>query len=489
MIPGNSSGRSFKNRILAGALTVVSTFSGGLSALADPTSSAVAPSEKQIPTDESQRVFKSISTLVSDYFPRAKITNTGNSLHFEYKVHERMHPYNRRNVLSPDLDGILGDIELKQGGPKVRIVGFLERPETVHSVLIMAPYSASDKTWLSTRLVYQPITPLDFMDTFKKLISSYDNPAESTDSGSPDPQEKPQSTTITPATMAPSPATPAPATELPVTSDTRESAKPTEVSQNADTRLSSLQSLGGTQTPGTDSTKDDQQKNISKELNPIATPDTTRKSDVVSGTPMDKYTYPEGRFKVMLPGSPQVKYTDQSGMRMVDYLYAAPEGTFNVSYVILPEAPPNLKTSQLLDNMSQSVVNSLKGLHTRQYPSSLQGFPGCQLEMAELANKPGQSARFRIYIVQNFIYIVGLAGKKEWLNSPNAKEFLGTFQVNIEPSAAQKASKRIQDSEREHQDAMAKQRELQKGIRTQSQKDAEKARADYEFNRRRDLNH
>ncbi|MBI2810969.1 MAG: hypothetical protein HYX67_09095, partial [Candidatus Melainabacteria bacterium] len=433
MIPGNSSGLSLKNCILSGALTVVSTFSGGICAFADQASSTSAQSENRTTTDETQNLLNSISTLVKDYFPRAKITSTGNSLHFEYKVHERMHPYNRRNVLSPDLDGILGDVEVKQGGPKDRIVGFIERPETVHSVLIMAPYSASDKTWLSTRLVYQPITPLDFMDTFKKLIASYDRPAESTDPGSPDSPEK--------STIPSAP-------QLPLTSNTKESNKPADPTQIADTRLSSLQSIGSTDTPGTDNTKDDQQKSISKEVNPIATMDATRKSDVVSGPPMDKYTYPEGRFKVMLPGSPQVKYTDQAGMRMVDYLYTVPDGTFNVSYVILPEPPPNLKTSQLLDNMSQSVVNSLKGLHTRQYPSSLQGFPGCQLEMAELANKAGQSARFRIYIVQNFIYIVGLAGKKEWLNSPNAKEFLDTFQVNIEPSAAQQASKRIQDAER-----------------------------------------
>ncbi len=353
-----------------------------------------------------------------------------------------MHPYNRREVLSPDLDGILGDVELKQGGQKGQNRCFIERPETVHSVLLMAPYSASDKTWLSTRLLFQPITPLDFMETFKKLIASYDHPGDSTESGSPpDSQEK-----------LPTPVAP----RTPATSDAKEPPASAETPQNTDTRLSGLQNLGGSDSSGSDTTKDDQQKNISKESNPIAAvaaADVTQKSDAISGTPMDKYTYPEGRFKVMLPGSPQVKYTNQSGMRMVDYLYAVPEGTFNVSYVILPEPPPNLKTSQLLDNMSQSVVNSLKGLHTRQYPSSLQGFPGCQLEMAELASKPGQSARFRIYIVQNYIYIVGLAGKKEWLNSPNAKEFLDTFQVNIAPSGAQKASQRSQDLERERQES------------------------------------
>jgi len=482
VIQGSSSGPSFKNSILSSVLVVVAVCSCGSGSVAAPASTPSPQSDTQVSStnEEAQKILKSISKLVSEYFPRAKITNTGNSLHFEYKVHERMHPYNRRNVLSPELDGILGDVEIKTGGPSDRIVGFLEKPETVHSVLLMAPYSASDKTWLSTRLVFQPITPLDFMDTFKKLIASYDRPAESTNSITPaESQDKSGNLSATPLASVGQP---------PASSDAKESTNSVEVTQSADSRLSTLQGLGGNGA-ALDSTKDDQQKNISKEMNPIAPPDASHKSEVGSGSPMDKYTYPEGRFKVMLPGSPQVKYTDQSGMRMVDYLYTVPEGTFNVSYVILPEPPPNLKTSQLLDNMSQSVVNSLKGLHTRQYPSSLQGFPGCQLEMPELANKSGQSARFRIYIVKNFIYIIGLAGKKEWLNSSNAKEFLDTFQVNIEPSPAQKASRQIQEAERERQETIARQRELQKNLRTQSQKDAEKWRADYTFNRRHDLNH
>ena len=471
MIPGSSSGLSRKNCIVAGAIAAISTFSWTLFAFADPPTNASTTTEHRATSEEAQNLLKSISNLVKEYFPKAKITSTENSLHFEYKVHERMHPYNRRNVLSPDLDGILGDLEVKSGGPKDRIVGFLERPETVHSVLLMAPYSASDKTWLSTRLVFQPITPLDFMDTFKNLISSYDHPGDSPESSS------------TADSQSKSPSQPTPTPETTVTAVKETASPPESVLPSTDARLSNLQGLDGKENSTV--ANSDLQKNISKETNPVSAPETSRTNDGTSSPPMDKYTYPEGRFKVMLPGSPQVKYTDQAGMRMVDYLYVVPEGTFNVSYVILPEPPANLKTSQLLDNMSQSVVNSLKGLHTRQYPSTLQGFPGCQLEMPELANKPGQSARFRIYIVQKFIYIVGLTGKKDWLNSSNAKEFLDTFQINIEPSEAQKALQRRQDAEREQRESAARQSLLQKNSRTQGQKDYERSRADWEFNRRR----
>jgi hypothetical protein len=214
---------------------------------------------------------------------------------------------------------------------------------------------------------------------------------------------------------------------------------------------------------------------ISKETAPAPAIETSLKPGGTASSPMDKYTYPEGHFKVMLPGSPQVKYSNQAGMRMVDYVYAVPEGTFNISYVILPEAPPNLKTSQLLDNMSQSVVNSMKGMRTKQYASSLQGFPGCQLEVPELANKPGQGARFRIYLVQNYIYIIGLSGKKDWLSTANAKEFLDSFQVNMGQTAQRRQSS---------SSAQPLTSPDVRVLKTQYEKDAERYRADREFRRR-----
>lgn len=326
------------------------------------------------PNEEAQKLLVSISALVKDFFPKAKITSTDNSLHFEYKVHEREHPYNRRTVLSPDLDGILGDVELKSGGPSDRIIGVIERPEAVHSVLIMAPYTASDKTWLSTRLLFQPITPLEFMESFKRLVNSYDHPDDAAQHSSLPPS--------VPGSLPPGSAT---STSVqPVVPPPNAQVQQPEV--KPDTTPSPALSISEQSAGNSDLSA----QTISKETAPAPAIETSLKPGGTASSPMDKYTYPEGHFKVMLPGSPQVKYSNQAGMRMVDYVYAVPEGTFNISYVILPEAPPNLKTSQLLDNMSQSVVNSMKGMRTKQYASSLQGFPGCQLEVPELANKPGQ---------------------------------------------------------------------------------------------------
>lgn len=419
-------------------LVCISAISNFETAFAETLTQESAPvKESKVAISEAQSVLKSVADLVREYFPKAKITLKDNSLHFEYKVAERMHPYNRRTVLSPDLDGILGDIEVKQGAPTERIIGFLEKPETVHSVLLMSPYSASDETWLSTKLFFQPITPLPFMDSFKKIIGSYDHPkapAQLLESKAP---------SLTPPEDAH--ATQEALTDPSVTHQIRDLATSTNIGEQP----SKPTSDGSTSEPG-----------------------------------MEKYSYPEGKFSVKLPGAPQVKYTNQAGMRMVDYAFAGDEGTYNVSYVILPAAPSNVSTTQLLDSMSQSVVNSLKGLHAKQYPSALQGYSGCQIEMPELANKAGQSARFRIFIVDKFVYIIGVAGKHDWVNSKNSKTFLDTFQVNLPPTAAdlRRESDRLARARAEE---VERQRNQQGSGISRVQKDREKIRADYEFNRRR----
>ncbi|MFN8549880.1 MAG: hypothetical protein U0103_00230 [Candidatus Obscuribacterales bacterium] len=434
------------------------------------------------PSTEAQKLLVSVADLVKEFFPKAKIVTAGNSLHFEYKVHERMHPYNRRTVPSPDLDGILGDIEVKPGGQSDRIAGVIERPEAIHSVLLMAPYSASDKSLVSVRLVFQPITPLEFMESFKRLISTYDHPDGNLQANagpvSPNNIESLE-TTQTAQSLNSGVANTSQTTRL-------ENA----TASNSSERIKVDNAQKGSPS-SSESSKRNGQDSSPEHKSPSLSADSETGANSTAVPPMDKYSYPEGRFKVMLPGSPQVKYSNQAGMRMVDYVYTVPDGTFNISYVILPSAPPNLKTSQLLDNMSQSVVNSLKGLQTRQYESTLQGFQGCQLEVPQLANKPGQSARFRIYLVQNYIYIIGVNGKKDWMNSLKAREFLDSFQVDFKtpqqvtmtaPKSKLKSASQVEmeQARLEHRNQTMQQQAIR---RMKVQKNFEQSRADREFNR------
>lgn len=483
--------RAFNNPmtwLLSVQLVVSSTTLVGFGADAQSISQASTPPVQASsgdfkPSPEAQKLLISVADLVKEFFPKAKIVSTGNSLHFEYKVHERMHPYNRRTVPSPDLDGILGDIEVKPGGPNDRIAGVIERPEAIHSVLLMAPYSASDKSLVSVRLVFQPITPLEFMESFKRLISTYDHPEGNlqTDAGPANLKniESLEATQTANRSLNSGVANTFQTTQL-----------QNATASNSSERIK-VDNAQKDSPPGGQSPKSAGQDSLSEHKSTSLSADSEPGANSTAVSPMDKYTYPEGRFKVMLPGSPQVKYSNQAGMRMVDYVYTVPDGTFNISYVILPSAPPNLKTSQLLDNMSQSVVNSLKGLQTRQYESTLQGFQGCQLEVPQLANKPGQSARFRIYLVQNYIYIIGINGNKDWLNSKAAREFLDSFQVDFKttqqvtmtaPKSTLKSASQVEleQARLEHRNQTMQQEAIR---RMKVQKDFEKSRADREFNR------
>ncbi len=478
MSQGNFTTSKFLNRLFGCASAMLVAFHASESnVVLAATAATPTKIENQPANSETATLFKKISELVKEYFPKAKITTTPKSIHFEYLVHERLHPYTRRIVLSPELDGILGDIEIKPGEPKDNSSLPVEHPETIHSVLLMAPYSASEKSCLSTRLVFQPITPLDFMEAFKKLIATY-NKGDDGSEAAPvaDSKGEQSKRPVTTSTETEPPLAITPSAEVSSTSPAAvNSVSPAVVSTMPIPTPAPIESPHSVATAAP--------------LETAKQPEIAHSGEVTaSHSMMDKYTYPEGRFKVMLPGSPQVKYTDSSGMRMVDYVYTDPDGTFNISYVILPEPPTNLKTSQLLDNMSQSVVNSLKGLHAKQYPSALQGFPGCQIEMAELTNKPGQGAKFRIYIVKNFIYIVGLAGKRDWLNTPNAKEFLDTFQVNPVLSPSEQRVQAQADLERarkiREQEILRLNTDPRAGVgRSQLQKDAERSRAESENNR------
>lgn len=191
-----------------------------------------------------------------------------------------------------------------------------------------------------------------------------------------------------------------------------------------------------------------------------------------------------------MPGSPQMKYTTQAGLRMVDYAYPEAHGSFNVSYVILPQQLDPAKFNLLMEKISQSVITSLKGTKVTQSGTSLQSFPGRQIEIAELKDKPGQGAKFRLFIVRRYVYVIGVAGKKAWLTSPISNEFLDSFQITPELTAAEQMMEKQREAERQRkyalEDADRRKREFDQRFadsQSRARKEHEKFKADFENNR------
>ncbi len=207
---------------------------------------------------------------------------------------------------------------------------------------------------------------------------------------------------------------------------------------------------------------------------------------------MSKLHFPEGRFTVLMPGNPEVKYKNESGMRLVDYQYTEAHGTFNISYAIMPRQLPAQAQKQVLDLLSKNIAKSVKGVETGRRPFTYQGvYPGLQVSVGKIQGKPELMAHFRFFVVGRFLYIVGSAGTKEWLASPVVREFINSVAVQRELSASELAA---QESKKRHEEFQAgfdaRKRKFDQDFRDQQSRNRmqfEGARAAHErmFGRRR----
>jgi hypothetical protein len=205
---------------------------------------------------------------------------------------------------------------------------------------------------------------------------------------------------------------------------------------------------------------------------------------------LSKYSYPEGRFSVLLPGSPKMNYKTEAGIRMVDYEYPDVHGSYDISYVIMPGQANPAAINLLFDKLTESFVKTLKGSAIKQSSTSLQGFPGRQVDMGEVKVKPGFVGRLRMYSVRRYVYVIGAIGQKDWISAPVVNDFLTSFSFSPELTTQEKMQQdQIEAAKRRQQfDEDSKRRQQAFNERFQrSQSDArkssERARMDFQTNR------
>jgi hypothetical protein len=183
-------------------------------------------------------------------------------------------------------------------------------------------------------------------------------------------------------------------------------------------------------------------------------------------------------------------YKTQAGMRMVDYEYPDVNGNFEISYLIAPGQVNPAAINLLFDKLAESFVKTLQGSKVTQSSISLQSFPGRQLNVEELKGKPGAIAHLRMYSVRRFVYIVGVIGKKDWVSSPIAKDFMSSFSFTPELTKEEKGQQERAQAQQRRQafDDSFQRRQQEFNERFQrSQSDArkaqERARVDFETHR------
>jgi len=140
-----------------------------------PIQSASAAAENAADTLGSDQVFKQLEELLRAFYPKAKVTKTDNSMHFEYKLKSETGFYSNKAILAPQDGGILGDLAVQPGEyageDKDRLPSV--RPDGFHTILKMAPYSSANKDHLLVSLTFPSDASEEFKEKFKEIVGSF----------------------------------------------------------------------------------------------------------------------------------------------------------------------------------------------------------------------------------------------------------------------------------------------------------------------------
>lgn len=436
-----------RRRQFIALITSVLLSSIALAAVAEEGSASATSSSTSTSTStsaSSSTVFNDVEALVKQYYPKAKIVRTDKSLHFDYKARGLAGVQSGLKEFSPDSGGIAGDISIHSGKYTGKERQPSETNHILHMVLFMAPYSEPQDKHYNTRLSYPPDASVEFLNQFKSIISDQQKGG----------QEVAKHTDVSPKPVPAATVSAAtPATDQAVSAPVASAANPTPAAAEK----------------------------------PAEKPAPDKTLNVQFGAKkLSKYSYPEGRFKVLLPGNPQMKYSSQLGMRSVDYTYPEANGVYVMNYLIAPGPIVQSKINPLLELLCNNLVQNSKSTEIRRTAINLQGYAGRQIELKTTKGKE-ENAVFRFYVVRRFVYIIGVAGNKAWVGSPVVTSYLNSLEVVPELTAAEQMTadaRRRSDANRQSADARTSQFEREfNETRSRNRKDFERSQADFKFRR------
>lgn len=155
-------------------------------------------------------------------------------------------------------------------------------------------------------------------------------------------------------------------------------------------------------------------------------------------TRLQRYTYPEGKFSILLPGKPAMNFSNVDGQRRVDYTYKDPQGAMFVGYIITPGVVPRAALPTVLFKIATSLSQKYGAKETKQYTITVAGHPGRQLDFTSVQGQVGKDIKLRLVVAGSFVYIIGAEGTPPWVKSPGVKQFFDS--LIIAPAAGERAS-------------------------------------------------
>jgi hypothetical protein len=145
----------------------------------------------------------------------------------------------------------------------------------------------------------------------------------------------------------------------------------------------------------------------------------------------------EGRFSVLLPGTPKKQNLSVSGISTTAYTIDEKDGAYVVVFADLPiSAHESAQQTQLrLDGARDGMLRSTSARLTSESPLLLAGkYPGREIN-ADLPERKG-ILRARLYIVGQRLYQILAAGGSTWAQSSQANQFLDSLAVTVEKSTS-----------------------------------------------------
>jgi hypothetical protein len=139
-----------------------------------------------------------------------------------------------------------------------------------------------------------------------------------------------------------------------------------------------------------------------------------------------EYTSVEGRFVVMLPGTPSLDPDPDVPEGVQQVRLAQQSGTYTVAWQDLPKKEADRDPEERLDRACNGALRALEATQVSRKPVRLDGqYPGREL-VAGWEGREGR-VRARFYLVDGRLYQVVVNGPRWWAESATADRFLESF--------------------------------------------------------------
>jgi hypothetical protein len=145
---------------------------------------------------------------------------------------------------------------------------------------------------------------------------------------------------------------------------------------------------------------------------------------------LKEFVCAEGKFRVMLPGTPREQTQRVAGITMKMFMVEQGGGAYMAAFADVPirSDEPEWQTQQRLNGARDGALRNVQGVLVREGRIRLHGRePGREIE----ANLPNQRGvlRARFYIVGRRMYQVMVVGNRQWVSSGDADRFLNSLSL------------------------------------------------------------